>query len=110
MNMTSHDDWQAQLKRQIQVELNQLEQEQTWWEHTTVSGPMDLMEFYKQHSSKKRGGSFPGKSKNIDRERELGYERIWKDYFRENPVYIDAQFRRRYRMRRNLFWKIHDSV
>jgi hypothetical protein len=37
---------------------------------------------------KSHGGSRPGKRANIDREHEVGHERIMKDYFGEDPVYL----------------------
>jgi hypothetical protein len=43
------------------------------------------------------------KRKVIDRSREEGHGRLFRDYFSENPVYTDAQFRRRFRMRRHVF-------
>jgi hypothetical protein len=56
------------------------------------------------------GGSRPGKRGNIDREREVGHERILKDYFGENPVYPPHIFRRRFRMQRSLFLRIMHEV
>jgi hypothetical protein len=56
------------------------------------------------------GGSRPGKWANTDREREVGYERIMKDYFGEDPVYPPHLFRRRFRMQRCLFLRIMHEV
>ncbi|XP_003581437.1 uncharacterized protein LOC100824964 [Brachypodium distachyon] len=47
-----------------------------------------------------------GKRRFIDRGREAGHERLVGDYFSDTPVYTDAMFRRRYRMRRPLFLRI----
>jgi hypothetical protein len=46
------------------------------------------------------------KRKIIDRSREEGHSRLFNDYFSENPVYTDAQFRRRFRMHRHVFLRI----
>lgn len=54
-------------------------------------------------------GSRPSRAANIDRGRQEGHVRILKDYFGydgQPPTYTDAQFRRRYRMRRELFLEI----
>ena len=59
---------------------------------------------------RKLGGSLPGKAPNKNRNRFQGHIRLYNDYFSENPVYSDAQFRRRFRMGRNLFLKIHDKI
>jgi hypothetical protein len=56
------------------------------------------------------GGSRPGKRENIDREREVGYKRIMKDYFGEDPVYPPHLFRRRFRMQWCLFLRIMHEV
>jgi len=41
------------------------------------------------------GGSTPGKRPNIDRDREQGHDRIFKDYFSDQPTYDESIFRRR---------------
>ncbi|XP_058742343.1 uncharacterized protein LOC131614811 [Vicia villosa] len=46
----------------------------------------------------------------IDRNREEGHIRLFNDYFSENPVYTDAQFRRRFRMHRHLFLRIVEAL
>ncbi|XP_058742570.1 uncharacterized protein LOC131615075 [Vicia villosa] len=46
----------------------------------------------------------------IDRNREEGNIRLFNDYFSENPVYTDAQFRRRFRMHRHLFLRIVETL
>ncbi|XP_052620676.1 uncharacterized protein LOC111919209 isoform X2 [Lactuca sativa] len=49
----------------------------------------------------------PGQSRRyIDRNREEGHKRLWKDYFDEHPVFPPQTFRRRFRMRRELFVQI----
>ncbi|XP_056685390.1 uncharacterized protein [Spinacia oleracea] len=45
-----------------------------------------------------------------DGNREEGHNRLFNDYFAENPVYSDKQFRRRFRMRRPLFCRIMNKV
>ena len=56
------------------------------------------------------GGSKRGKKANIDRNHAEAYQRLWKDYFDENPTYNDKQFRRRFKMRKNIFFKILDGI
>nr|XP_019535679.2 uncharacterized protein LOC109407121 [Aedes albopictus] len=43
---------------------------------------------------------------NIDRSAEEGAQRLIADYFADNPTYSSAQFRRRFRMSRELFRRI----
>ncbi|XP_021858795.2 uncharacterized protein [Spinacia oleracea] len=45
-----------------------------------------------------------------DRNREEGHNRLFNDYFAENPVYSDKQYRRRFRMRRPLFCCIMNKM
>jgi len=46
----------------------------------------------------------------IERNREDGHDRLYKDYFGENPVFSDIQFRRRFRMQRHLFLRIMKAL
>ena len=44
--------------------------------------------------------------RNRARNAQQGHDRIWQDYFADDAVYGDDIFRRRFRMRRNLFMRI----
>ncbi|XP_058772575.1 uncharacterized protein LOC131646582 [Vicia villosa] len=46
----------------------------------------------------------------IDRSREEGHNRLFNDYFSKNPVYTEAQFRRRFRMRRHVFLRLVEAL
>jgi hypothetical protein len=46
----------------------------------------------------------------IVRDREAGQDRLIRDYFSTNPIYIDEQFRRRYQMRHHLFLQIVQAL
>ena len=48
--------------------------------------------------------------RSVLRLRAEGHMRLWIDYFSETPTYPDAIFRRRFRMRRDLFQRIMQSV
>jgi hypothetical protein len=56
------------------------------------------------------GGSRQGRRPNIERSRGDFHEILMQDYFVENPVYTDQQFRRRFRMRRQLFNRIKEEL
>ena len=58
----------------------------------------------------KKGGSAPGRAPNLARNFQSGHDRIYNDYFSPNPVYPPDVFRRRFRMRRELFLRIHDAL
>ena len=46
----------------------------------------------------------------IYRNRELGNQLIYRDYFSDHPTYPDYTFRRRFRMRRSLFVRIQSAI
>ncbi|XP_074342288.1 uncharacterized protein LOC141679783 [Apium graveolens] len=46
----------------------------------------------------------------IDRSREEGHARLYRDYFSDTPTCTETQFRRRFRMRRSLFLRIEEAV
>ncbi|XP_057452180.1 uncharacterized protein LOC130744000 [Lotus japonicus] len=65
------------------------------------------MEFYQQHANTVR----PKRTRKvIERDREAGHERLWMDYFSENPVYPEELFRRRFRMRKDVFLRVVDAL
>jgi hypothetical protein len=54
-----------------------------------------------------RGGSLPGKLPNIERGREDAQRQLLKDYFMgADSTYPESKFRRRFRMRQELFLRI----
>ncbi|XP_042973135.1 uncharacterized protein LOC122304941 [Carya illinoinensis] len=59
-------------------------------------------------SSRQRGNS--QRRKFIRRGHVQGHERLFRDYFAENPVYPSNLFRRRFRMSRPLFLRILNEV
>ena len=57
------------------------------------------------------GGSRPGKSPNKERDFELAYERITKDYFSgDDSTYNEQDFERRFRLPRNVFDTIYNKI
>lgn len=46
----------------------------------------------------------------IKRDRELAHDRIWNNYFDDHPIYPANIFRRRFRMRKELFLRIVDGI
>jgi hypothetical protein len=58
----------------------------------------------------RRGGSSKKREGNVDRDREAGHVRLYKDYFHPiMPIYKAKEFYRRYRMSRELFLIILNS-
>ncbi|XP_020963956.1 uncharacterized protein LOC107611361 [Arachis ipaensis] len=54
--------------------------------------------------------SIPITRRWINRDREAGYDRLFQDYFADDPVYNADIFRRRFRMRRHVFLRIVDAL
>src|SRR3954470_20844592 len=48
--------------------------------------------------------------RHIPRPREQSHQRLWEDYFAPDCLYPDRTFRRRFRMRRELFMRIANAV
>ncbi|XP_042420619.1 uncharacterized protein LOC122008822 [Zingiber officinale] len=61
-----------------------------------------LMEAYQRRDTRRR--------RFVQRNREAGHERLVNDYFSITPVYHDEIFRRRFRMRRELFLRIVNAL
>ncbi|XP_042428542.1 uncharacterized protein LOC122015618 [Zingiber officinale] len=61
-----------------------------------------LMEAYQRRDTRRR--------RFVQRNREVGHERLVNDYFSITPVYHDEIFRRRFRMRRELFLRIVNAL
>ena len=57
-----------------------------------------------------RGGSLPGKSRNINRNRGVFEALLNEDYFGEDPTYNHQHFRRRFRMSRPLYLQIENQL
>ncbi|XP_051190561.1 uncharacterized protein [Lolium perenne] len=58
----------------------------------------------------RRGGSKPGKRRNINRHREAGAMLLDADYFNDDATHSPKEFRRRFRMNKDLFFKIVHGV
>ena|SRR5690349_7193883 len=56
------------------------------------------------------GGSATGRMPNKKRFRQEGARRLHADYFCDNPIYDAHDFRRRFRMRKQLFMRVHDAI
>lgn len=50
------------------------------------------------------------KRKFIERDREAANDRLIEDYFSDQPLYEDIQFRRRFRMRKHVFLRIVNTL
>ncbi|KAI5409306.1 hypothetical protein KIW84_054930 [Lathyrus oleraceus] len=73
---------------------------------------MDDSDEEEQLQNERRSGSSsrPKRRTTVDRGREERHNRLFNDYFSENPVYTDVQFRRRFRMHRHVFLRIVDAL
>ncbi|XP_062534143.1 uncharacterized protein LOC134203287 [Armigeres subalbatus] len=66
-------------------------------------------ELFSEHEVSSRKGSQPGR-KNVNRDFNMGYDRLVADYFAESPVYDEIKFCRRFRMPRTMFLRILKDV
>jgi hypothetical protein len=86
-----------------------------WFDFDAAIAATDLLrpflfENEEPDAKRQRGGSRKGKKGNIDRRREAHHHLFIQDYFSERPIYDHAFFRRRFRMRRELFLKILNDL
>jgi hypothetical protein len=102
------DDW----RRELEVALKEgLEESDEEFEQTFVQNIFELM-LHETCPSPKRpkiGGSKHGR-RYVYREREACDERLYRDYFAEDCTFDALKFRRRFRMRKDLFVYIVQEV
>ena len=68
-----------------------------------------LEQWQMQHTSSSRNIR-PHNRRYYNRERGVGHVRFFNDYFTDEPVYPSHIFRQRFRMRRELFLRIVESM
>ncbi|KAG3087233.1 hypothetical protein PC129_g5595 [Phytophthora cactorum] len=59
---------------------------------------------------RKRGGSRPRRSANVERDAQARHQRLWRDYFCESPRYSGQIFECRFRMKRSLFVQVMEAA
>ena len=79
--------------------------ESIWWDEF-VNDDWKMDDLFPMSSPSPKPRAFYSKLPNINRDFEAGHQRLYRDYFAENPVYGPDFFRRRFRMTRCLFNKI----
>ncbi|XP_004293133.1 PREDICTED: uncharacterized protein LOC101306305 [Fragaria vesca subsp. vesca] len=68
-----------------------------------------LVEKSIKEDTPRRRGSIKGRI-SIQRDRSDAHDRLYADYFRDQPVFPSHIFRQRFRMKRPLFLRIHNAV
>jgi hypothetical protein len=68
-----------------------------------------LLVDYAMKKKRKRRGSIVGRVV-VRRPQQSGHDKLFRDYFCENPIYGHRFFRRRFRMSRHLFICIANAV
>lgn len=63
-----------------------------------------------EQSSRAPGGSCPGKAPNLNRNHEATTQRLRRQYFDDDCLYVDDAFRRRFRISRPIFERIFEEV
>ena len=88
--------------------------DEKWWTRRRSKRLLDDKKAQQEQQQPARrntwGGSKPGKSANFKREREFFHQILMRDYFVEHPTYNAKFFRRRFRMRRELFLRIQGDL
>ena len=101
------EQWRAELAQTIQQALDDSDDEVQ--EHFLAAIHEYSSESDEEMRQRPRRGSCMGRN-FVHRDRELWHEHLVRDYFASTPVFDNVKFRRRFRMRRELFVRIVDSV
>ena len=98
--------WEENLERMYEEELEE-QFENEFFLQMLDAGTREVLG--EPSSKPKRGGSIVGRQ-FVFRDRETHHQNLYNDYFSETPTYGPVKFRRRFRMRRELFIRIVDAV
>jgi hypothetical protein len=71
---------------------------------------LQLRQQQMENAVPRRGGSVRGKAPNKDRSRNAGALLMYSDYFADNAINTSKEFRRCFRMNKDLFMKIVQGV
>ncbi|XP_015943196.1 uncharacterized protein LOC107468428 [Arachis duranensis] len=84
--------------------------ERRWQDNTLIDNWIDecLLEDSEEEDIDR--SSIPTTRRWINRDREARHDRLFQDYFTDEPVYNANIFRRRFRMRRHVFLQIVDAL
>jgi hypothetical protein len=105
------EEWQAQLQAAIEGGLEPSGDEDSEMEQEEFEGAFDqwVEDSSEQPRRLRWGGSTVGQ-RQVYRDREVGHDHLFRDYFVDTPTYGSVKFRRRFRMRRELFLSIVERV
>ncbi|KAL6552360.1 hypothetical protein OROHE_007724 [Orobanche hederae] len=76
---------------------------------TMATAVQQYRQLHNESSASQHGGSTLN-HRVINRNREEGHARLYRDYFSDTPTYPETMFRRRFRMRRPLFLSIEGAI
>ena len=77
---------------------------------TMTTAFQQYRQLHKKSSASQQHGNSTLNHYVINRNREEGHARLYRDYFSDNPIYPETLFRRRFRTRRLLFLRIEGAV
>ena len=106
-DLVTMEQWRGEMERQLQQSLHDSDDEVEEVFFATLH--QDSSDSDEGMRSRPRRGSRMGRA-FVHRDRELWHEHLVRDYFAPTPVFDHVKFRRRFRMRRELFMRIADSV
>jgi hypothetical protein len=101
------EQWRGEMERQLQQTFHDSDDEAE--KNFLATLHQDSSDFDERMRSRPRRGSRMGRA-FVHRDRELWHEHLVRYYFAPTPVFDHVKFGRRFRMRRELFMRIVDSV
>ena len=102
------EEWRAQLDSVLAHALHDSDEEQEDMLVESFVCGGDYLESEEENTKKHRGSTL--ERCFVYRDREDGAERLFRDYFANDPLFDDATFRRKYRMRRDIFLRLVDAA
>ncbi|XP_073038239.1 protein ANTAGONIST OF LIKE HETEROCHROMATIN PROTEIN 1-like [Primulina eburnea] len=105
---SSSSDDEDQPSANIQNELNRIDEQQMVLSQLINSATV-VSNYFQESDNLHRRGSITGHVV-INRDRLAAEQRLYNDYFSESPMYNESMFKRRFRMSRQLFLRIMESV
>jgi hypothetical protein len=104
------EDWRRELAPSIQRGLQEPDDEEDLHEALFLDAFEQLVEESIPPPKRRWAEGSTSGRRYVYREREVGHDCLFRDYFADHPTYDAVKFRRRFRMRRELFLSIVDRV
>ena len=101
------EDWRAELNSAIARNLHDSDKEE---EDMVVEWLVCGGDGLESNEEKRRRGGSTFRRRFVHQDCDGGLERLFHNYFADDPIFDDATFQRRYKMQRDIFLHLVDAV